>query len=262
MNKNIRLGIVGFGYWGRIILQNLEQLGYNNLVICETNNIDWSTLGRKYEVVRDFKHLVCDKVFIITPATTHYHICEYFLSRGVDVFCEKPLDITIDKCLRLYELSYEHKSQLFVDWIFTYNPAVHQIKNIIDNKGKPTNIIANRMNLGPVRNETPHNIQWLDFSRNSKSHSNDSTVGVLSFSKTCVQINASWSYKSKNRLYILEFDDGFLYWDDTLKTITFNGEVQKISNVSPLHTSIEHFLDGGSNKDQTIEITKILCNEC
>lgn len=275
----MKIGIVGLGYWGKIILKNLIQLGYSNIIICEEKEIDWYLIGSKYPVVKKYQDLNCDKVFVLTPATTHYEICHYFLSKGIDVFCEKPLDQNIEKCEELFSIAQKNNSVLFVDWLFTFNPAVKYIKSFIRKMGKPTNIVANRMNFGPERfdvnarwdlashdisiacfllDEDPIDVKWLDFKRNKKSIQDDSVVGILSFDKTCFQINASWSYNIKNRLYTIEFDQGFLHWDDSNQSVLFNSELININKESPLHNSIKEFLLGSSNQNLTTRITKIL----
>tara|TARA_B100000900_G_scaffold375510_1_gene357634 strand:- start:53668 stop:54501 length:834 start_codon:yes stop_codon:yes gene_type:complete len=275
----MKIGIIGMGYWGKIILRNLIELGYSDIIVCEQREIDWSSIGSKFHVEKDYKKLECDKVFVLTPATTHYEICDHFLSKGVDVFCEKPLDQNIDRCKKLFELARKKNAILFVDWLFSFNPAVHQIKSLIKQLGKPTNIIANRMNFGPERfdvnarwdlashdvsiacfllDENPESVKWLDFKRNAKSKQDDSVVGILSFEQTCVQINASWSYNIKNRLYTIEFDEGFLYWDDSNQSILFNSEQINVSKQSPLHNSINEFFSRKSNEELTEVITNIL----
>jgi len=272
----MKIGLVGYGYWGKIILDNLARLGYNDITICELNDIDWMELGRKYKQVKSYKKLKCDKVFIITPTTTHYEIVKYFLNNGVDVFCEKPLTLSSGEC----DMLYKYKSQLFVDWIFTYHPAVWKIKEIISKKGKPKNIVANRLNYGPERfdvsarwdlashdvsilnyilQSNPDSVNWIDFKRNNTSVMNDSAIGILKYDGTTAQINASWEYGKKDRLFEIEFNDGtFLIWDDVNKKLECNFEKIEYENSSPLHNSINGFLNGQSNEIETKEITKVL----
>ena len=275
----MKVGIIGLGYWGKIILNNLRELGYTDIVVCETQPIDWAVIGSKYKTIKDYKKMKCDKVFVLTPATTHYSICEFFLKQGVDVFCEKPLDQSGTKCQELYTLAENNKATLFVDWVFTYNPAVHKIKSLIKEWGRPTSIIANRMNYGPVREDVnarwdlashdvsiacfllddePEDIKWLDFKRSRSSVTDDSTVGILSFKDTVVQINASWHHSVKNRLYTIEFKDRILYWDDSTGSIICAGESYSERGESPLHVSINSFMKGETNSNITLQVTKIL----
>ena len=87
----------------------------------------------------------------------------------------------------------------------------------------------------------------------------DSVVGILSFKDTSVQINASWSYSIKNRMYIFEFGNGLLWWDDNTKSILYGADILEIDSTSPLHNSINEFMKSPSNKKEfTIQVTKIL----
>tara|TARA_Y100000361_G_scaffold152155_1_gene170972 strand:+ start:482 stop:1330 length:849 start_codon:yes stop_codon:yes gene_type:complete len=279
--KNSKIGIVGMGYWGKIILRNLRELGYKNITICEQSEIDWHEIGEKYKHVKNYKDINCDYVFVIVPVCSHYEVCKYFLEKNCKVFCEKPLDVTSEKCSHLYSID---TGSLFVDWLFTFNPAVNQIKKLIKSIGKPKSIIANRMNFGPVRSdvnarwdlashdvsiacylldENPVDYKWLDFKRNSESKQDDSTVGVINFPSTSVQVNASWHYRMKNRMYIMEFDNCFLHWDDNTSTILYGSDVIPCEKISPLHSSIQCFMSGDykDQKQLTLNITKVLEND-
>jgi predicted dehydrogenase len=276
----LNIGIVGLGYWGKIILRNLRELGYKNITICEQSEIDWHEIGERYRQITDYRELECDYVFVITPVSSHYDVCGHFLRQGCKVFCEKPLDTDLDKCNELYELGERNGASLFVDWLFTFNPAVNKIKSLIKNIGKPKSIIANRMNFGPVRSdvnarwdlashdvsigcylldETPTSCNWLDFKRNKESKQDDSTVGIIQFSDTSMQVSASWHYGMKNRMYIFEFDNTFIHWDDNTSTIMYGSEIIPVENYSPLHNSIEKFLAGHFDQRKlTLNITKCL----
>ena len=276
----MRIGIVGFGYWGKIITRNLRELGHTNITVCEKDDIDWHQIGTKYAHVRDYRELQCDKVFVVVPVKNHYEICKHFLERGIDVFCEKPLDTNLESCQELYSVADQNNCKLFVDWIFIYNPAIQKIKTYISNNGKPKSIIANRMNFGPVRNdvdarwdlashdvsiacyllnEAPLESTWLNFSRDKSSTQNDSTVGILNFAETNLQINASWSYGIKNRMYIFEFKDYFVHWDHNTNTILYRNEILPIEKESPLHNSINTFLSGKFDQRQlTLDVTETL----
>lgn len=278
----MKIGIVGLGYWGKIILKNLIQLGYQEITVCETAPIDWSFIGSKYRVVDDYRELNCDKVFVLTPAKEHFKICKYFLSKGVDLFCEKPLTLSTKTCEELYKVAEVNKCQLFVDWLFTFNQAVHKIKSLIAEWGKPKSIICNRMNWGPERHDVgarwdlashdvsilsylledkPVDVKWLDFKRDPQSKQDDSVVGIITYKETVAQINASWRHSLKNRLYTIEFEDRILYWDDSTGSIICSGESYNEFSKSPLHISIKSFMDGYANKEITMMITEILQNE-
>jgi len=279
----MKIAIIGLGYWGKIILKNLRDLGLDkDLIVCESQDVDLSDIGSKYIVAKDYKTITCDKVFILTPTSTHFDLCKYFLKKGVDVFCEKPLCMKSEQCKELYDLAESTQAKLFTDWLFTFNPAVLELKKIIAILGKPKNIFANRLNFGPIRYDTnakwdlashdvsiacflldefPNEIKWVNFKRNKSSFKEDSCIGVLLFKETCVQINTSWEYGIKDRIYKLEFEDRIITWDDSTKSLSQSKDdsLIKISNESPLHLSIKSFLfDKIDQKKLTLDVTKIL----
>jgi len=282
MKNEDKICIIGLGYWGKIILRNLNQLGYQNIIICENRNVDWSEIGRKYPIIKDYKSVPQEynKIFVLTPAKTHYEICHYFLSLGRDVFCEKPLDINSNTCIELYNTAEKNNSYLFVDWLFTFNPAVEVIKNIsLINPIK--SIKANRLNYGPIRydvnarydlaahdvsialyllNKYPNKIYWHDFSRDKTSLQKDSCIGFMDFDNQTVQLDCSWSYPLKDRLYTIELEDTIIYWDDNKKQMHYsNGDNIVFSNESPIHKSIKAFFQKNTvQKELTYNITRIL----
>lgn len=285
MKNEDKICIVGLGYWGKILLNNLNQLGYKNIIVCENRNVDWSEIGRKYPLIKDYKSVPKEynKIFILTPAKTHYEICRYFLSLGSDVFCEKPLDIDPNICTELYNIAEINRCYLFVDWLFTFNPAVETIKNICSTN-PIRSIKANRLNYGPIRYDVsarydlaahdisialylldkyPNKVYWHDFSRDKNSIQKDSCIGFMDFGNQTMQLDCSWSYPIKDRLYIIELEDNIIYWDDSKKHMYYsNGENILFNNESPIHRSIKAFFNKNTEqKEFTHNITRILNNE-
>ena len=82
----MKVGIIGMGYWGKIILKNLESLGIKDIIICD-ELIQNQKKYQNYNTVNKYQELDCDSVFIITPTLTHYEICQYFLQKGINTFC-------------------------------------------------------------------------------------------------------------------------------------------------------------------------------
>ena len=79
----MKLGIIGLGYWGKILHKTLSKIDAE-IITCDPLNkeADFS----RYEDLDG-----CDKVFIATPVSSHSEVCRYFISKGIDIFCEKPL---------------------------------------------------------------------------------------------------------------------------------------------------------------------------
>jgi predicted dehydrogenase len=267
-----KTGLIGFGYWGKILHSNLQKLVGDIIVYDPIQG-----MGTKDEIYS------CDNVFVVTPTITHFEIVKDLLSRGIDVFCEKPLTPHKKECEVLYDIANKNKCKLFVDWIFTFNDAVNFIKKQYQSGeyGGLRNVTMNRLNSGPERKdvsskwdlashdvsilqyiceEFPSKINWNLYKRNSNSFVSDTCVGILNYENFDAVLHSSWEYGRKDRKCVFEFDAGFLVWDDTIGTLTFNGrELNYPRTDSPLENSINAFIGGDFNQqDLTIKVTGIL----
>jgi len=267
-----KTGLIGFGYWGKILHSNLQKLVGDIIVYDPIQGIG----------IKDELHS-CDKLFVVTPTITHFEIVKDLLSRGIDVFCEKPLTPHKKECEVLYDIAKKNKCNLFVDWIFTFNDAVNFIKKQYENReyGGLRNVTMNRLNSGPERKdvsakwdlashdisilqyiceEIPDKINWNLYKRNENSFVSDTCVGILNYKKFDAILYSSWEYGRKDRKCIFEFDAGFLVWDDTTGTLTFNGKkINYPKTDSPLENSINTFVSGDYNQqDLTLDVTGIL----
>ena len=207
--------IVGFGYWGKIIYENLIRLGYRNIDICEIDESqikNYQFTCRKIHIIKDYKDVKCTHLFITTPTSTHFDICQELAPKIRNIFCEKPLTRTLKEHDILNKIFDSYNTNVLVDWTFLYKSGVEYLENHIIDNGPPKNIIMNRLNYGPIRYDVDarldlasHDIsilhkilkqklvssEWINFRRNKNSQRNDSTVGILQFSETSVQVNAS-----------------------------------------------------------------------
>ena len=294
----MRLGVIGIGYWGKIILRNLENMLKDDIIVCDTTFSD-KTKYQNYKAFNDYKQLDCDCVFITTPTSTHYQICKYFLEKEVKVFCEKPLTTSTSEAEELYEIAFENKTILFTNWIFTFNSHIETIKRDYESGklGNIRSISMNRLNLGPVRfdvnarwdlashdisiiqylfSKVPVNINWSDYKRNKEGRQDDSTLGLIQFDDFIASINASWHYRKKVRECIFEFDNYFIVWDDYKRFLQYEDSANisfpiYSGNLSypcsayqePLKNSIEAFFSFNNEdlikqKKLTLETLKIL----
>ena len=280
---NYKIGILGYGYWGKILYNNLHLMGHNNITICDPALTENRLSGYGTPIVKNKEDLHhCDKIFIATPTYTHYDLCKYFLHMGYDVFCEKPLCIDSTDVHKLYEIIDEGGGRLFVDWTFLYNDSVWAIKDEINNCGLPNLIYMNRLNYGPCRDDVSakydlaahdlsillyllgdsnklKSVKWNEYKLLSGTQ-NDSCTGIIDFEYTKVVLNASWAFNSKIRTCYLNFGDSIVVWDDTLKRVTCDDKTM-YSTQSPLNNSIQAFLDNGCfafNRKITEEVSEML----
>ena len=74
----MKVGLIGYGYWGKILKRNIETITNNKIAIYDPY----------INVINDIND--CDKIFIATPVSSHKETVEKYLRLGKDVFCEKP----------------------------------------------------------------------------------------------------------------------------------------------------------------------------
>ena len=284
MDKNDKIGLVGYGYWGKILYKTLLKLGFKNVIICDINGIDNIT---------DYTQLNVSHVLIATPPSTHYSICKYFLEKGVNVFCEKPLVTDIKEANNLYNISSKFNSKLFTDWTFTYNYAIQRLKKEYDEGllGKIESISMHRYNenithiidgttckwdlachdvsiIQYLTSKLPNKVKWVEYSK--KASKPDSTFGILTYDDFASTINVSWTYGDKFRECIFDFTGATVLWDDKTQKLTYKpkqeshfwGEtIDYSSKKSPLENSINSFFDNETsdiNKNITLQTLEIL----
>ena len=94
----IRVGVIGYGYWGPVVARNFHATdGCQLAAICDANPAAQARAGKAFPGVRvtgDVAELVprpdIDAVAVITPVWTHFEFAKAALENGKHVFVEKP----------------------------------------------------------------------------------------------------------------------------------------------------------------------------
>lgn len=259
-----KIGLVGYGYWGKILFNNLCISGHNNVIICDPFCKEDSIEGYGLPIFRNYTILnKCSHVFVASPPTKHYDICKKLLENGISVFCEKPPTTDSKTTIELYDIAKKYNANFFVDWTFLFNDSIWVLKDYIMREGPPHCIIMNRMNFGPVRTDVSakydlasHDVSILNYLLEDLplkkvswyeynfigGEKEDTCLGLIEYKNgTIVQINTSWSAHSKIRLCYFNFNNKTATWDDSLKLLNI-GNYQHRSISSPLVNAIDTFL--------------------
>ena len=285
MNKTDKIGLIGYGYWGKILYKTLLKLGYKNITICDVSG-DGD--------IKNYSELEVSHILIATPPSTHYEICDHFLRRGVNVFCEKPLVTNIEEAYKLYEVASKTGAKLFTDWTFTYNYAVKRLKQEYDAGllGSINSITMHRYNSNITHivdgttckwdlachdvsiiqylvGNKPVQVDWTEYSK--RMNGSDSAFGIVTYKNFAATINVSWVYGDKFRECIFDFSEATVIWDDKVQTLTYypiaksHSHRQEIVDYSafpsPLENSIDNFLSQNNvdlNKEITLQTIEIL----
>jgi predicted dehydrogenase len=174
----VRIGLVGLGYWGPNYARVVTELRDGELAAaCDTSADAVAFLDVRYPRVRtatDASELIAspdlDAIIVATPPSTHFALTEAALEAGKHVLCEKPLAMTVGECDELIALAERRERVLFVGHTFVYNPAVRQMRELIEagEVGRVLYCHAARTGLGPIRDDVnalwdlaPHDLSIL-----------------------------------------------------------------------------------------------------
>jgi predicted dehydrogenase len=168
MIKQLKIGVIGCGYWGPNLARNLRSLPDCNLKMMSDLNEQrlghLKSLYPEIEGVTDYRHLLngsgLDAVVIATPVKSHYPLAKACLSAGKNTFIEKPMALSSAECEELIEIARRKGLVLMVGHTFLYSPAVRKIKEIVDHGdiGEIRYICARRLNLGLFQKDI--NVAW------------------------------------------------------------------------------------------------------
>ena len=147
-----KVGIVGFGYWGKNQARVFHEL--NSLSGIYEENLQNIKKNKSYNFFDSLDQLLdaSDGIVICTPAETHYEIAVKALKNGVDILVEKPIALNTKEVKKIIEIKKSNKAIVMVTSMH-FHPAVVKMKEIIkDGKiGKIKWIYSNRLNLGKIR---------------------------------------------------------------------------------------------------------------
>lgn len=240
----IRVGIIGYGYWGPRITRNFHGLnGCEVSVICDKSSDSLRRVKQSYpdiavscdaaEVIRSSD---TDAVAVITPVWTHFELAKAALENGKHVFVEKPFTSTVAQAEELIELADRKNLRIMVDHTFLFTGAVKKIRQLIDQGvlGKLYYYDSTRVNLGLFQHDVnviwdlaPHDLSIMDYLIASKpeavvatgqNHLNcheDVAYMTIYFADSMIaHINVNWLSPVKVRTTLLGGEKKMVVWND------------------------------------------------
>jgi predicted dehydrogenase len=168
MTKQIKVGVVGCGYWGPNLIRNFRSLRDCSLkMMCDVSEqrlLHLKSLYPEVEGVTDFNQMVngggLDAIVIATSVKLHYPLAKASLLAGKHTFIEKPMAASSKECEELVEIAEKNGLVLMVGHTFLYSPAVRKIKEIVEwgDLGEIRYMCARRLNLGLYQKDI--NVAW------------------------------------------------------------------------------------------------------
>ncbi len=163
----IRVGIIGYGYWGPNIARNFAELSASEVVaVADLKEEQRKRAQAKHPqavLVGDYHELFnlgLDAVVVATPPATHYAIAKQCLEQGLHVLVEKPLTLNSQHAQELIDVAAARELTLMVGHTFEYNTAVQALKTYIDSGelGEIYYLDTARLNLGLFQRDS--NVLW------------------------------------------------------------------------------------------------------
>jgi len=164
----IKIGVVGYGYWGPNIVRNfMESENATVKSVSDLNPKRQKLAQTRYPAIETmekpdamFADPEINAVAIVTPVSTHFDLAMRALRAGKHVLLEKPLTQTVQQGEQLLEEAHKRGLLVMVDHTFVYTSAIRKIKAIIDS-GELGDIFyydSVRVNLGLFQHDV--NVIW------------------------------------------------------------------------------------------------------
>jgi predicted dehydrogenase len=240
----IRVGVIGYGYWGPNIVRNFQGLDSAEVVvICDQSPAAQKRALRAYpcgEVISDPNEILhspdIDAVAIITPVWTHFELAKEALENGKHVFVEKPFTSSSAQAEELIELAEKKNLRIMVDHTFLFTGAVKKIRQLID-QGELGDLYyydSMRVNLGLFQHDIdviwdlgPHDLSIMDYlihkepeaivatgETHLNGHADVAFITVYFPERTIAHINVNWLSPVKIRTTLIGGEKKMVVWND------------------------------------------------
>jgi len=273
----IRIGVIGYGYWGPNIVRNFHTHEKSEVVLVCDNSTKCQERLRKAHPSISFtmdandilKSPDIDLVAVVTPVWTHYELAKAALENGKHVFVEKPFTCNTQQAEELIELADRKNLKIMVDHTFLFTGAVKKIRQMVDEGalGDLYYYDSLRVNLGLFQHDVnviwdlaPHDLSIMDHVIKEKAeavvatgekHLNgveDIAFITVYFPKRIIaHINVNWLSPVKVRTTLIGGEKKMLVWNDLEadeKIKIYDKGVSMSTNPSNLHQLLVSYRSG------------------
>ncbi len=240
----IKVGVIGYGYWGPNIVRNLHGLDSTRAeMVCDKSASALARVRKAYPSIRavsDPAEILrspnIDAVAVITPVWTHYELAKMALENGKHVFIEKPFTSSAAQAEELIELAARKKLTIMVDHTFLFTGAVRKIRELTESGalGDLYYYDSLRVNLGLFQHDVsviwdlaPHDLAIMDhiikgepeaIVATGERHLNgveDVAFMTIYFPRNVIaHINVNWLSPVKIRTTLIGGQKKMLVWND------------------------------------------------
>jgi len=289
----IRVGVIGYGYWGPNIVRNFNNGDVSRvMMVCDQRTESLRKVQQAYpqvSVTRDSAELInspqIDVVAVVTPVWTHFELAKAALKNGKHVFVEKPFTFTSAQAEELVNLAEQKNLLIMVDHTFLFTGAVKKIRQLIDD-GTLGNLYyydSTRVNLGLFQHDVnviwdlaPHDLSIMDHLIQEKPEGVVATaerhlngledVAFLTFyfpHNVIAHINVNWLSPVKIRTTLIGGEKKMVVWNDLEadeKIRIYDRGVEKTANADGIYELLVKYRTGDMWAPQ-VEHTEALKKE-
>lgn len=269
---DLRLGLIGFGYWGRNLARNLDSFGVLKSIgdLSQSSLTDAGVLYPGAKLDTNIDGILADEsldaVVIATPAITHGEIARKALDVGKHVFVEKPLCLDIRQAYELRDLAATKNLVLMVGHLLLYHAGFIAVCGAVEKGeiGALRYMYSHRLSLGRIRREenalwsfAPHDISMMLAltgqtpisvsaigTRHFSNDVADTTVSHLAFEGDVQgHVFVSWLHPYKEHRMVVVGDRGMIVFDDVQEgaekvklyrhTVGWQADIPSIKKANP-----------------------------
>ena len=240
----LKIGVVGYGYWGPNIVRNfMNAKGGTVVAVSDVNpnsQVRVRSLYPSLEVTGIADDILAspeiDAVAIVTPPLLHFPMAKTALENGKHVFVEKPFTCSTGEAEQLIELADRKHLRIMVDHTFLFTGAVRKIRELIDNDtlGQLYYYDSTRVNLGMFQTDAnvvwdlgPHDLSIMDYLirrapeavvATGEKHVNGvedvAFITIYFPDKIIAHLNVNWLSPVKVRTTLIGGEKKMLVWND------------------------------------------------
>ena len=138
--KKLKIAVAGLGRIGKIHLNNLLQLTNVEVIGVmdpASEAIEYAKLKGVENTYKKFNELVTinqlDAIVICTPTNTHANYVEASAKLGIQIFCEKPLDLNMQRVKDVLKVVDKSKVKLMIGFNRRFDNEFRKVKTSINN---------------------------------------------------------------------------------------------------------------------------------
>ena len=251
MNTQVKIGLVGVGYWGKNLLRNFVNCpGTKVVAVCDDNMQLAKSWAEQYAFIQAFPNIkkmlsktAVDAVVIATPVHTHYELAMTALKAGKHVLVEKPISLDYATAMKLTKTAATKNLTFMCDHTFCYSGPVKRIRDIVNSGilGDVLSITSVRTNLGLFQKDinvlwdlAPHDLSICEYilgegyvpmtvnaigiHHPQSAYVADAHLTINLKNDTVVTIHNSWLAPLKIRQMTIVGTNRMLLWDDLAPT--------------------------------------------